>query len=228
MSYCWERLTVLLALSVLVGCSASQSDYTGSLGTLKYALFANADYEPTRDELADSPYASQLVRVNGGPQGLTILSGVYPGVKGDSLRWTSTDGISFITRHGRILQIANWKELEIIAFRSLVADPLPKMHQQQFARFSYELDYRPGYRDGVRFSSALSRQGVDELDILGERRSLIHVVETVQSDTLGFEAVNHYWLEPHSGHVVKSLQFPLPQIPKGIEMTEAKPYWGSH
>lgn len=227
MSYRWlVKAGLVLLLVVLTGCSASHSNYTGALGTLKLALFGTPDYQPTLAEIEASPYASQVMRMNGGPQGLTILSGIFATEKGRELRWTSADGVSVMTRHGRVVKIANWKELEISAYRARQPDPLPLMHKQKSAWFEYELDYMPGYRDGVVFQSELKQQGMQRHDILGQARELLHVVEAIESKTLNFRAINHYWLDPASGHVVKSLQFPLPQITKGIEITEAKPFGG--
>ncbi len=217
----FNKVVAVCALLMLVGCSSGRSYQTGMLDTVKLIVSGGEGYEADPEQIARIPYASILASIEGGPQGLLILSGV----DGAKRRWTSADGVSLIVSHGRLQQIANWRKLEITGFRSEMPDPLPSMIRTKQAHFQYRIDLIPGYRENVVVNAVLTQVGREQVNILGIERELLHVEEEVASEDLDFKATNHYWLDPQTAAVWKSVQFPAPGM-GAVQMNQAKPYRG--
>lgn len=213
------RLSTLLFISMLVGCSSGRSTEAGLYSTLKSALAGDQGYRADPKQISEIPYASVLASIGDGPQGLLILAGI----NGDSLRWVSNDGVSLVTRNGRLVQIGNYRNVEVNGFRSAAVDPLPQMHRQEKAAFQYRVDVMPGYRENVPVDVVLVQQGLERVRILGIERELMHVVETLSSPGLAHKAQNHYWLDPTTAYVWKSVQAPVPGVGT-IQLIQAKPY----
>jgi hypothetical protein len=78
----------------------------------------------------------------------------------------------------------------------------------------------PGYRYGVPVTGSLQQVGHETLSILGKTRSLLHVQEALRGSE--WSTTNHYWVDPGSGFIWKSVQAIGPDA--SLEITQLKPF----
>ena len=81
-------------------------------------------------------------------------------------------------------------------------------------------DWFDSYQLGVMVTGKLSREGIEEIDILGRKWSLIRLEERLQGG--GMDHRNIYWVDPETGLIRKSRQFLSPNY--AVELTQLKPY----
>ncbi len=96
-----------LAMLAAVGLDRCGSNSDIDLATLK-ALYQGTTQPASiaRDDAARVPYASIGVRIDGGPQILLVLATAT----GPDLLWTSGAQVAIVTRGGRILKTAGFRE----------------------------------------------------------------------------------------------------------------------
>ena len=63
---------------------------------------------------------------------------------------------------------------------------------------------------------------INDLDILGEKKQLTHIVEEIRNSTYGWNFTNHYWLDDNY-FVWKSIQTVNPKIPSFELIVTKKP-----
>lgn len=202
-------LSTCAACLLLVGCG-KQAEYTGSSATAETLGLLFKDQQPalpSTEALRDFPYAAQFVRMGDGPKGMVVLASA----RQDQLSWVSQDRVILVTRHGRIIKLANWP-VEIVGWRSDMEDPLPAMHRLERADFAYEIDLMPDHLTRIPVQASLERLGPEDIRVGDRIQASIHVVENITTDALGYQDSNHYWLHPHTGQVLKSIQTPAPGI----------------
>ena len=74
--------------------------YVDAFKAIKNAIVGFEDTNITKETVARIPYASSLLKIGKGPQGLLILESISSGKE----TWISADGIYLIVKNGRIVR----------------------------------------------------------------------------------------------------------------------------
>ncbi|MGR5146660.1 YjbF family lipoprotein [Photobacterium alginatilyticum] len=206
---------------------------------MNLAFFGNEDTSLSEDDIANLPYASIYARVGNGPQAFMVLAIAQPLVhhqldNGGSLppqqshtqlKWMSADRAMLVTEGGRLVKTVNLPSANLNSSYSDQPDPLilglhlestPK-HWQRY------IDWQPGYHFGYTLDSVFNVKGKEVIKINEIPVEAIHFSEKVSVKSLGLNFINHFWINPNNGKVLKSLQKLAPNQPY-IEITLLKPY----
>lgn len=206
---------------LLVGCGkqAAYIDSSAPAVTLGLLFKDRQPALPSTEALRNFPYAAQFVRIGDSPKVMMVLAYDRQG----QLDWISHDRVILVTRYGRVVKLANWPT-EIVGWRcNDMEDPLPTMHRLERANFAYEIDLMPGPLSRIPVQASLKQLGPEDVQVGDSAQASIHVVENITMDALGYQAINHYWLNPETGQVLKSIQAPAPGI-NPILIEVVRPY----
>lgn len=200
------RRIALLALAVapLAACSTSESTEYGALGdAIKVELGLMPPPSITLQEAAGVPYSTLGFRLGDGGQTMLVLASA----NGDSLIWTASNRVSFLTKGGRITRSAGFKwnlsdeqflEPDPVAVglqKSIPAQPVQRM-----------VDFHDISRFGVSIIGRFKGFTADEVTILGQPLKTIAVTEACKCDSFDWEFENAFWADPGTGFIWKSIQ----------------------
>lgn len=118
-----------------------------------------------------------------------------------------------LTHGGRITQSAG---LPIDLIAPLLADDpfILGLHQiSSGLRVTRIVDYPARYQTGLHQHARYRIGKAESVEIMGQRQSLLRVDERIHMPELGFKATNHYWVEPDTGLVRRSVQHLGPDLP---------------
>lgn len=210
----------MLGVAALSGCSPLMQ---GAAGTLRLAFAPPASLVVDRADVMQRP--RYQLRIDS-PFGSALM--ILAQVEGHSQYWVTSSHQVLVIEHGFIRRVTGFPEnLEGTRFLpqgSEPADPFAAgLHRIQTPRGAVrEIDWMPGYRYGVRVESTFQRVGVEEHDILGERRRLLRIDETYRTAGTDFAGVNRYWVDPDDGFVFISEQTLMPKLT--LRLTQLRPY----
>ena len=172
-------------------------------------LFGYPDPLITRETINGIPYASALLKIGKGSNGLIILESV----SGNQYTWVSRDKVFLVTVGGRIQKTVglpnNLTDLRSLkqTFEDLIEEPNGVYNY--FAYYSYE---QPNLTD-LKVNVSLVNKGTQEVEILGEVRNLILFEEKISNDVIRWSETNLYWVDPKDYFVWKSVQHISPKLP---------------
>ncbi len=202
-------------LCSLYSCSILETNniapgYSEAFFTIKSALFGEPDNQQINRELIDAiPYASMLMRIGNGPEGLMILESISRG----KLTWVSADGVRLVMQNGRIISssglINNLKEIKLpkkINDKNWLID---RLNQQRF--YSYYSFSQPTLID-LKIEHQLSPASSDAIEILDVKKNVELVTETIENRKIGWKFSNKYWVDKDN-FVWKSEQKLTPKLP---------------
>ena len=66
----------------------------------------------------------------------------------------------------------------------------------------------------LKVSITTINKGIQEVEILGERKKLILIEESISSELIGWKEKNKFWVDPNNYFVWKSEQNISPKLPK--------------
>ena len=129
----------LIFLFVAVsGCSSLSNSiapgYSEAFRTINNAVFGYKDTQITKEIIDNIPYASSLLKIGKGPQGLLILESL----SGNKETWISADDVYLVIQNGRIIKTAGLNN-NLIDFISPVKD-FNGLDQDQVNRYFYSYD----------------------------------------------------------------------------------------
>ncbi|MEQ9859664.1 YjbF family lipoprotein [Pectobacterium cacticida] len=206
----------LLSL-VLTGCSQNV-EQVGKI--FKLALFGQDDTHVTAKQVADTPYASAYLKVGKAPQAFVVLAFAEHG----QLTWIGADKNRVSTQNGRLVKTQGFGE-DISYVANLQQDPLtlgllkPSTPMTWHSRVAWSQVFRGGYDT----QSVFRARGKETVTILDAPRELLRFDEQVTVPALQTSYTNHYWLDPATGHVVRSQQYMGPDMAL-VTFTILKPY----
>jgi len=175
---------------------------------------------PSQEQIRQSPYAVMAVQVGEGNHTVTVKSLEF--AERSEEVWFSADSVAFVLGNGRLHQLLNHYDVEMIGWRSQESDPLPRMPQLDKAAFVYEVDLPRQNLFGTRVETELVNRGI-ELQQLGDNRyETTRVEEHVRIPVLNFVTVNTYWVDNLTGLVVRSVQN-LPPAGTEVKLEVLKP-----
>lgn len=228
-------LLILCSLSLLFlsGCTSSGSALSK---TMRLAFFGTENNEMSVQKIQSSPYANIIVQENDSASALLVLAWSET-TKHDksnnsppALKWLSSNHELIITRAGRIIKTVNLGHGNITQLRANKPDPLTLGLQKPTTpkQWHYQLSWQPGNHHRYQATSSFTNLGSTTLNTpLKGEQTVLAFSESVSIPLLDESYTNYYWLNPQSGHVVKSQQHLAPKLSM-LTITEAKPFVGGH
>ncbi|MDC0980028.1 YjbF family lipoprotein [bacterium] len=206
----------LVAIFTLVSSCASLDvnniapSYVAAYSSIKGVIFGYEDINITRDLVSSIPYASAKIKIGKGSSGLLILESIE-----DNLAtWVSADKVIFLINDGRIIRtqglINNLTSYQSVdqSFKDLLYNPNPVLNYYSYYSYDEPLLYN------LKVEVSLSVKESEDIEILGEVRSLILVEELVTSKKINWTKKNKYWVDPDTFFVWKSIQYISPKLPR--------------
>jgi len=191
-----------------VGLNRCGSNSDIDLATLK-TLYEGTTQPASiaRDDAARVPYASIGVRVDSGPQILLVLATAT----GPDLLWTSGAQVAIVTRGGRILKTAGFRE-NLGATWFQVSDPLARamMPGEKSLRF-VDLPGQNAY--SMPIESSYAAEVPETIVILGASLQTMRVAEENHCTQRNWNFQNLFWLDPENRFIWRSSQTLTPKGP---------------
>lgn len=217
---CLNNIFYLLIFLLLSSCASLNSEklklsklapaFAYAYESSKNALFGYPDLNITRGIVENIPYASALLKIGKGTTGLVILERV----ENNKYFWVSKDNVYILTKDGRIERslglMNNLTKIVSIdqSFKDLLTKPTPVT--EYYSYYSFE---DPVLLD-LKVSITITNKGIQEVEILGERKKLILIEESISSEIIGWKEKNKFWVDPNDYFVWKSVQNLSPKLPK--------------
>lgn len=195
------KLTVikLLVLSLLLSSCALGS----KTSILKTSLFGTRGNLISPQQLQNQWHS--VIQVTLGKNKATLKK---QGQNGNTIFWQGIDA-AMLTENGRVIQLTGPK-IELRKSISLQADPLGHSKMINGVGFSRKLDYMPNYFYDIKAKSKFTIIGMQNINVLGFKRRLLKVQETVFFENFNRKLTNTYWLNPQTMRVWKSKQYYAP------------------
>ncbi|WP_318378536.1 YjbF family lipoprotein [Enterobacter sp.] len=193
-----KRPGILLLCLLLQACSGT----TKGLGNALWdSVFGTPGVHLTDADIAEMPYASQYMQLDGGPQLFVVLAFSENGQQ----KWVTQDQASIVTQHGRIVKTLLGKD-NLLEVSNLNADPLIKPNQiVDGASWTRVMGWTE--HGQVRYATARSEfrwAGTDTLT-LGSDVTAVRVLE--EEITTGQKTwTNRFWVDSE-GQIRQSTQY---------------------
>lgn len=198
------RTVVLgMAMAGMTGCNSLSGD---ALQTMKLAI-SGPESPITVDKVHAVNGPALAVRL-GAAEAMLVSNGTGTGL----VEWYGNTEM-LLTQHGRVTRTAGLPA-DVIA--PLVAgDPFNAglLNVADGTEVVRLVDYPAQYQTGLRQYARYTRGPVETIEYMGQRHQLQRVDEHIRMPELGFKATNHYWLEPDTGLVRRSIQYFTPDLP---------------
>lgn len=214
------KIYIILVLTFLISsCSSFDLNrvapgYVEAYKTLKVYLMGNEERVITAEIIERIPYASLLIKIGNGPEGLMILESI---VDTNSI-WVSADDIYLLKRNGKVVQTKGLpNNLDEILY-SVDFSNLLKVDTEQI--YTYYASFSEPKINNLKLKAKFFIHDKKLFDLLRKKISLTLIEEHITSEDLGWEFINKYWVDDNA-YVWKSEQFISPKIPKlFIEITK--------
>lgn len=193
-----KRPAIILICLLIQACSST----TKGLGySLWNSVFGTPGVQLTDDEIQHMPYASQYVRLNGGPQLFVVLAFSEDGLQ----KWATQDQAIFVTQHYRIVKtLTNGDNL--LEVNNLAADPLANPNQIiDGASWTRTMGWTEHKQ--VRYATARSVfhwNGSDSVTLGSESTHVRILDEEITTDQTHWR--NRYWVD-EDGLIRQSEQY---------------------
>ena len=193
--------------------------FTFAYETIKNALIGYPDLDITREIVENIPYASALLKIGKGTQGLVILERV----ENNNYLWVSKDRVYIVTKDGRIERSLglsnNLTKITSIdqSFKDLLTELNPVTEYYSYYSFQDPL------LSDLKVSISIANKGIQEVEILEEKKKLILIEEIISSELIGWKEKNQFWVDPNDYFVWKSSQNISPKLPTFILQVTKRP-----
>lgn len=188
--------------------------YVDAFKAIKNAVVGFEDTNITKETVARIPYASSLLKIGKGPQGLLILESI----SSDKETWISADGIYLIVKNGRIVRTEGLQN-NLTDFISPLVD-FSESNNSETYKYYYSYDF-PYLRD-LEVLATIKTKGLEEVELFNEILYLQLIEEEIISPYLGWKFTNRYWVDKQN-NVIKSIQQFSPKLPEFTIVVTKKP-----
>lgn len=208
----------LLCLAVPVFLSGCDPLMRGSWDTLRAATEGPQRLELTQAQVDASPYYQIKVQT---PTSEAVLGLVRQ--QGDLQFWLTSQQQVLLIRDGLVVRSVGLGA-DLDATRLAQDSPFHSglHHIENNQRSTRWVDFNSDNRIGVALQSRFNKEGMEQVDILDRSYTLLRVDEHIEAPSIGFSAINRYWVDPKDGFIMMSRQHISPQITLGI--TQLRPY----
>ena len=221
---CLKSFFYLVILLLLPSCASFNSEklassYTYAYKAIKNALIGYPDLNITREAVENIPYASALLKIGKGAEGLVILESI----ENNNYLWVSKDKVHIVTKDGRIERclglLNSLTKIKSInqSFQDVLTKPNPVTEYYSYYSFEDPLLF------DLKVSISIENKGIHEIEILGDRKKLVLIEENISSELIGWKEKNKFWVDPNDYFVWKSEQNISPKLPKFIFQVTKKP-----
>lgn len=189
----------LLIVLMLGGCTGVSS---ASMKAVKQLVKQRHAPDVTAAEVEAAAYYQMQVTTGDARAVLTLGN-----VDGVRQAWYDSSGAVIFLEHGQVVQTSGLAQ-NLDGVRMPANDPFERGLQHLTGPLDYvrQEDWSPGYRYGVPVHARLEPAGVEQITILGQTHTVLRVDEELKAPVAGYHATNHYWVDPGSGFVWKSVQ----------------------
>ena len=202
-----------LGISILLtNCSALDSSkiapgYKETYLAMRNAIFGFPELEISPETIQNIPYASMLLQIGKGPNGLVILERK----RGQQYVWVSADEIYLVLKKGKIVETRGLSNNLIDTFQSSL--PFKEIIGGEVKELQgyYSYDNPPLRNLSLNFEYEVI--GKELVQILGSSKELLRIEEKGISEILGWKFTNIYWVDENY-LVWKSSQTLSPKLPK--------------
>ena len=212
------RLKIIFScLLFTYGCQSFNTQniapgYYETFKAINNAIFGYEERISTK-LIQEIPYASMLLKIGKGPEGLLILESS----NNDIHTWVSADGVYFVTDYGRLIKTKglNNNLSEVFKGFSSLKDVIA-LNAPVDVYYSFSEPELRNLKINLNFTS----QGEESIEIMGKKKNYLLIYETGKSEVLGWEFINKYWVDENY-NIWKSVQHISPKLPP-IEITITK------
>ena len=204
----------------LSGCSFFDAGriapgYGQAYTAIKNALVGYEDSILSQELIDNIPYASSVLTIGKGPEGLIILESI------NDLNniWVSADGVYLTIQNGRIVQtsgLINNLTNFIHPFKSSFLENIDS------ALYLYYYSYDKPFLSDLRVEVRLQKKGKEVVQVFRKDMELTLIEERIENQYIGWQATNKYWVDD-TNFVWKSEQFISPKLPKFVLEVTKKP-----
>ncbi len=190
--------------------------YADTFKAINNAVFGFNDEKIDPMLIQNIPYASMLLKIGKGPQGLLILESK----KEEQTIWVSADNIYLVLKDGVIIKSSGlFNNLKSTINRNF---PVKKIlnNNIQGQTFYYSYD-NPELRN-LKIEVKYKLEEEEEVTILGKKMLLRLITETGGNHYIGWKFQNKYWIDENLD-VLKSEQSISPKLPTIKYMITKKP-----
>ena len=218
-NFFYSLIILLLTSCASISEQKVASSFTYAYDAVKNAVFGYPDLNITREIVENIPYASALLKIGKGTQGLVILETV----ENNNYAWVSKDNVYIVTKDGRIVRSLNLLNnlTKIISinqsFEDLITKPNPVSEYYSYYSFKDPLLLN------LKVNVSITNKGLQEIEILGKSMRLVLIEESITSELIGWKAKNKFWVDPDNYFVWKSIQNISPKLPEFIFEVTKRP-----
>ena len=215
-----KYIHLIFLLIIFSGCASLANNiapaYADAYKAIRNAVVGFDDSGITKEMIDKIPYASSLLKIGKGPEGLLILESISSSRE----TWISADGVYLVVENGRIIKTAGLNN-NLIDYISPIKDfrNINELLGQTY-KYYYSYDY-PELRD-LKVEAQLKLNGKQEIKIFDEVYDLILIEEEIANHYLGWSFINKYWADEEY-NVIKSIQKFSPILPEFTMVVTKKP-----
>ena len=218
-NFFYSLIILLLTSCASISEQKVASSFTYAYDAVKNAVFGYPDLNITREIVENIPYASALLKIGKGTQGLVILETV----ENNNYAWVSKDNVFIVIKGGRIIQteglvnnLTNFVTPDI-NFREFIDNPT------SLSNFFVYYSYDEPFLSNLKVEISLIKKGYQEIEILGKTRNLLLIEEILSNEQIRWKKKNLYWVDPSDFYVWKSIQHISPKLPPFVLQITKKP-----
>ncbi len=189
--------------------------YGQAYTAIKNALVGYEDSILSQELIDNIPYASSVLTIGKGPEGLIILESI------NDLNsiWVSADGVYLSIQNGRIVQtsgLINNLTNFIHPFKSSFFENIDS------DLYLYYYSYDKPFLSDLRVEARLEKKGKEVVQVFRKDMELTLIEERIENQYIGWQETNKYWVDD-TNFVWKSEQFISPKLPKFVLEVTKKP-----
>jgi len=214
-----KHLFLLIVIFIISGCGEASlriaPGYVEAYRSVKNAIIGYENEFLSQELIDNIPYASAVLRIGNGPEGLIILESI----KDQKTTWISADDVYLTIKNGRIIKTGG-----LINNLTTVVSPFSSNFLKDSGEdtYFYYYSYDVPFLSDLKVESTLSIQGEEEVEVFEKKMTLILIEEKLESKIINWKAINKYWID-ESNFVWKSEQHISPRLPVFLLEVTKKP-----
>lgn len=189
--------------------------YGQAYTAIKNALVGYEDSILSQELIDNIPYASSVLTIGKGPEGLIILESI------NDLNsiWVSADGVYLSIQNGRIVQTSGLINNLTNFIHPFKSSFLKNIDSDLYL---YYYSYDKPFLSDLRVEARLEKKGKEVVQVFRKDMELTLIEERIENQYIGWQETNKYWIDD-TNFVWKSEQFISPKLPKFVLEVTKKP-----